>query len=163
MKRHGIVIANFDDTMLMSYVLEGGVNATHGMDSLSERWLGHKPLAYKDVAGSGKSAVTFDMVDIEAATRYSAEDADVTLRLWLVLKPQLAAEGLMRVYERLERPLVEVLCRMEERGISIDRQILSRLSGELAQAAASIEDEIYELAGERFTIGSPKQLGDILF
>ncbi|BCH64679.1 DNA polymerase I [Agrobacterium vitis] len=162
MKRHGIVIRGFDDTMLLSYVLEAGVGA-HGMDSLSERWLGHTPIPYKEVAGSGKSLVTFDLVDIDKATAYAAEDADVTLRLWLVLKPRLAAVGLTRVYERLERPLVPVLAEMEERGITIDRQILSRLSGELAQKAAAFEDEIYELAGERFNVGSPKQLGDILF
>jgi DNA polymerase-1 len=163
MKRHGIVINAFDDTMLMSYVLDGGGNTTHGMDSLAERWLGHKPVAYKDVTGSGKSSITFDMVEMDKATVYAAEDADITLRLWHVLKPRLVAKGLMRVYERLERPLVPVVTRMEERGISIDRQILSRLSGELAQSAARIEDEIYQLAGERFNIGSPKQLGDILF
>ncbi|BCH57498.1 DNA polymerase I [Agrobacterium vitis] len=162
MKRHGIVIRGFDDTMLLSYVLEAGVGA-HGMDSLSERWLGHTPIPYKEVAGSGKSLVTFDLVDIDKATAYAAEDADVTLRLWLVLKPRLAAVGLARVYERLERPLVPVLADMEERGITIDRQIFSRLSGELAQKAAAFEDEIYELAGERFNVGSPKQLGDILF
>ena len=162
MRRHGINTVSFDDTMLISYVLDAGTGS-HGMDPLSERWLGHTPIAYKDVAGSGKSAVTFDMVDIDRATAYAAEDADVTLRLWQVLKPRLAAEGLMSVYERLERPLVDVLARMEERGISVDRQVLSRLSGDLAQAAAAYEDEIYELAGEKFTIGSPKQLGDILF
>ena len=162
MKRHGITVAGYDDTMLMSYVLEAGKGG-HGMDALSERWLNHKPIAFKDVAGSGRSGVTFDFVDIDRATAYAAEDADVTLRLWMVLKPQLAAAGLTRVYERLERPLVAVLARMEERGITIDRQILSRLSGELAQKAAAFEDEIYELAGEKFTIGSPKQLGDILF
>jgi DNA polymerase-1 len=162
MKRYGVAIDGYDDTMLMSYVLEAG-KGTHGMDALSERWLGHKPIAYKDVTGSGKTSVTFDFVDIEKATAYAAEDADVTLRLWLVLKPRLAAEGLATVYERLERPLVAVLCRMEERGITIDRQILSRLSGELAQKAAAAEEEIYTLAGERFNVGSPKQLGDILF
>ncbi|MCB1447221.1 MAG: DNA polymerase I, partial [Rhizobiaceae bacterium] len=163
MKRHGIEVAPFDDTMLMSYVIDGGGNTPHGMDPLAERWLGHTPIAYKEVAGSGKNAVTFDLVDIPKAAAYAAEDADITLRLWLVLKPQVIAKGLMRVYERLERPLVPVLARMEERGISVDRQILSRLSGELAQSAAGIEEEIYTLAGERFTIGSPKQLGDILF
>jgi DNA polymerase-1 len=162
MRRHGVNTVSFDDTMLISYVLDAGTGS-HGMDPLSERWLGHTPIAYKDVAGSGKNAVTFDMVDIDRATAYAAEDADVTLRLWQVLKPRLAAEGLMSVYERLERPLVDVLARMEERGISVDRQVLSRLSGDLAQAAAGYEDEIYELAGEKFTIGSPKQLGDILF
>ncbi len=162
MRRHGITVQSFDDTMLMSYALDAGVT-THGMDTLSERWLGHKPIAYKDVAGSGKGAQTFDMVDIARATAYAAEDADVTLRLWHVLKPRLAANRMTTVYERLERPLVPVLARMEERGITIDRQVLSRLSGELAQGAAGYEEEIYELAGERFNIGSPKQLGDILF
>lgn len=162
MKRHGITLQSFDDTMLMSYVLDAG-KGNHGMDGLSEKWLGHTPIPYKDVAGSGKSSVTFDLVDIDRATAYAAEDADVTLRLWMVLKPRLAAEGLTRIYERLERPLVPVLANMEERGITVDRQILSRLSGELAQKAAAAEDEVYELAGERFNIGSPKQLGDILF
>lgn len=162
MKRHGITVQSFDDTMLMSYALDAGAG-THGMDALSERWLGHKPIAYKDVAGSGKGAQTFDMVDIDRATAYAAEDADVTLRLWHVLRPRLPAERMTAVYERLERPLVPVLAHMEERGITIDRQILARLSGDLAQGAAALEDEIYELAGERFTIGSPKQLGDILF
>jgi DNA polymerase-1 len=162
MKRHGIAISAFDDTMLMSYVLDAG-NASHGMDALSERWLGHVPISFKDVAGSGKGMIGFDQVTIERAAAYAAEDADVTLRLWMVLKQELAARGLSVVYERLERPLVDVLARMEERGITVDRQILSRLSGELAQAAARLESEIHELAGERFNVGSPKQLGDILF
>ena len=163
MHRHGIDVAPYDDTMLISYVLDAGLNGTHGMDALSEKWLGHTPIAYKDVCGSGKNAVTFDMVDLDKATCYAAEDADVTLRLWRVMKPRLVEKGLVTVYERLERPLVPVLARMEQRGIAVDRQILSRLSGELAQRAAAFEDEIYQLAGERFTIGSPKQLGDILF
>ncbi|SMH32316.1 DNA polymerase I [Mesorhizobium australicum] len=163
MNRHGIDVRPYDDTMLLSYVVDGGASTSHGMDALSEKWLGHKPIAFKDVSGSGKSFQTFDMVDLERATCYAAEDADVTLRLWLVLKPRLVAKGLVSVYERLERPLVPVLSNMEQRGISIDRQILSRLSGELAQNAARIEDEIYALVGERINIGSPKQLGDILF
>ncbi|MDW9416773.1 DNA polymerase I [Sinorhizobium meliloti] len=162
MKRHGIAMRSFDDTMLMSYVLDAG-NGAHGMDSLAERWLGHTPIAYKDITGTGRSSLTFDFVDIDKATTYAAEDADIALRLWHVLKPRLAAKGLARVYERLERPLISVLAGMEERGITVDRQILSRLSGELAQGAAALEDEIYRLAGETFTIGSPKQLGDILF
>ncbi len=162
MKRYGVETKNFDDTMLISYVLDAGTGA-HGMDPLSEKFLGHKPIAYKDVAGSGKSNVTFDLVDITRATHYAAEDADVTLRLWMVLKPRLAAAKLTTIYERLERPLLPVLAHMEERGITVDRQILSRLSGELAQGAARLEDEVYTLAGERFNIGSPKQLGDILF
>ncbi|WP_099867127.1 DNA polymerase I [Pararhizobium haloflavum] len=168
MKRYGVEVGPFDDTMLMSYVVESGMatyGATggHGMDSLSERWLGHKTIGYKEVAGSGKGQVTFDLVSIDKATEYAAEDADVTLRLWLAIKPQLVAKGLVSVYERLERPLVPVLARMEERGIAVDRQILSRLSGEFAQGAAAHESEAYELAGEKFNLGSPKQLGEILF
>lgn len=162
MHRRGIDIKAFDDTMLISYVLDAGA-LTHGMDALSERWLGHKPIAYKDVTGRGRTSISFADVELPQATAYAAEDADVTLRLWQVLKPQLVAKHLVRVYERTERPLVEVLARMEERGILVDRQILSRLSGELGRAAAAMEDEIYKLAGEKFNIGSPKQLGDILF
>ena len=162
MRRYGIEVRGYDDTMLISYALDAG-RGGQGMDALSERWLGHKPIAYKEVAGSGKSAVTFDFVEIDRAVAYAAEDADITLRLWQVLKPRLAAEGLASVYERLERPMVPVLGRMERRGISVDRQILSRLSGDFAQGAAAFEDEIYELAGEKFNIGSPKQLGEILF
>jgi DNA polymerase-1 len=162
MLRHGIEMTACDDTMLVSYVLDAGLNG-HGMDALSERWLGHRPIAFKELAGSGRSLITFDRVEIDRAAIYAAEDADVTLRLWQVLKPRLAAEGMSAVYERLERPLVPVLARMEARGICVDRQILSRLSGEFAQMAAALEEEIYRLAGERFTIGSPKQLGDILF
>jgi len=160
--RHGITIESFDDTMLLSYVLDAGAGG-HGMDALSERWLGHTPISYKDVAGSGKTSVPFAEVAIDKATAYAAEDAEVTLRLWHVLKPRLAADGMARVYERLERPLAPVLMRMEQRGIRVDRQILSRLSGELAQGAAALEAEIQELAGESFNVGSPKQLGDILF
>jgi DNA polymerase-1 len=163
MNRHGVDVKPYDDTMLISYVTDGGTLGGHGMDALSEKWLGHTPIAFKDVSGSGKSFVTFDHVEIGKATAYAAEDADVTLRLWHVLKPRLVAKGLVSVYERLERPLVPVLANMEQRGISIDRQILSRLSGELAQNAARIEDEIHALVGERINIGSPKQLGDILF
>jgi len=162
MHRHDIDLHPLDDTMLISYVLDAG-EGSHSMDSLCGRWLGHKPLAYKDLIGSGKSSITFDKVAVERATEYAAEDADVTLRLWRLLKPRLVADGLVSVYERLERPLIPVLARMEERGISVDRQILSRLSGDLAQSAAAIEEEIYRLAGEKINIGSPKQMGDILF
>ena len=162
MAQHGISIESFDDTMLLSYVLEAGVGG-HGMDSLSERWLGHTTIAYKDVTGSGKNAIPFAEVQIDKATAYAAEDAEVTLRLWHVLKPRLVSDGLASVYERLERPLAPVLMRMEQHGIRIDRQILSRLSGELAQGAAALEAEIQELAGENFNVGSPKQLGEILF
>ncbi len=162
LQRHGLDIAPYDDTMLMSYVLDAG-NGAHNMDTLSEKLLAHKTITFKEVTGTGRQAVTFDYVPLDRATAYAGEDADVTLRFWQVLKPQLVAKGLVSVYERLERPLVTVLARMEQHGISVDRQILSRLSGELAQKAAAIEHEIHELAGEKFTIGSPKQLGDILF
>ncbi|ODN72283.1 DNA polymerase I [Methylobrevis pamukkalensis] len=160
--RHGIDVAPYDDTMLLSYALDAGKGG-QGMDELSGRWLGHTPIPYKDVAGSGRSLVTFDLVDIDRATAYAAEDADVTLRLWRVLKPRLAAERLTVVYETLERPLLPVLVRMERRGISVDRQILSRLSGDFAQSMGALEAEIHELAGEKFNLGSPKQLGEILF
>ncbi len=162
LSRYDINVVSFDDTMLLSYALDTG-RGGHGMDELSQRWLDHTPVPFKEVAGSGKSMITFDQVPLEAATTYAAEDADVTLRLWEVLKPRLAADGMTRMYESLERPMVPVLMRMEKRGISVDRQMLSRLSGEFAQGMAGLEDEIMELAGERFNPGSPKQLGDILF
>ena len=162
LSRYGIEVGPFDDTMLLSYVVDAG-RSKHGMDALSQNLLGHTPIPFKEVAGSGKSMITFDKVPIDRATAYAAEDADVTLRLWQVLKTRLVAEKMTTVYERLERPLVDVICRMEARGISVDRQILSRLSGELAQRAAGLEDEIYALAGQKFNVGSPKQLGEILF
>ena len=162
MHRRGVDIAPFDDTMLISYVIGAGTGA-HDIATLSEKWLGHSTIPFKDLVGSGKSLVTFDLVDIERATTYATEGADMALRLWTILKPKLVADGLVSVYERLERQLVPVLARMEERGISVDRQMLSRLSGEFAQRAAALEEAVYEAAGERFTIGSPKQLGDILF
>ena len=157
-----IDMAPVADTMLASYVLDAGRNG-HGMDELSEKNFGHKPLAFGEVAGQGKTFIGFARVAIDRATEYSAEDADVTLRLWRTLGPRLPAESMMRVYETLERPMVGVLGRMEQRGIAIDRQMLSRLSGEFAQDMARLEAEIYELAGEKFNIGSPKQIGDILF
>lgn len=160
--RYGIEVKCFDDTMLMSYALDAG-KGNHGMDDLSMRWLEHKPIPFKELAGKGKNQLTFDLIEIDKATAYAAEDADVTLRLWMALKSRLPAEKKTNVYETLERPMVPVLGRMERRGISVDRQMLSRLSGEFAQTAAGLEAEIYELAGERFNVGSPKQLGEILF
>ncbi|WP_350335873.1 DNA polymerase I [Coralliovum pocilloporae] len=162
LKQHGIEVTGFDDTMLLSYVLDGGKHG-HGMDELSQFWLDHKPIPYKEVAGTGKAQVTFDRVPIETAAAYAAEDADVTLRLWLILKPRLVAERLTNVYERLERPMIPLLARMEQRGISVDRQILARLSGDFAQGMGALEADIHQLAGQPFNIGSPKQLGDILF
>ncbi|WP_455480747.1 DNA polymerase I [Bartonella sp. B12(2025)] len=162
MKQYGIVIRSFDDTMLLSYALDAGT-LRHNMNDLSERWLGHKPISYNDLTHNGKKITSFAQLDLKQATFYAAEDADVTFRLWQVLKPQLVAQGMTKIYERLDRPLIEVLARMEERGILVDRQILLRLSGELAQAAFILEEEIYQLAGEKFNLASPKQLGDILF
>jgi DNA polymerase-1 len=160
--QRGIEIEGYDDTMLISYVLDAGKGG-HGMDDLSERWLDHKTIHFADVAGTGKSQVTFDCVAIDKATDYAAEDADVTLRLWSALKARLPAEHVATVYETLERAMPAVLARMERRGISIDRQVLSRLSGEFAQKQGALEEEIKTLAGERLNPGSPKQLGDILF
>ncbi|HEX9470013.1 MAG TPA: DNA polymerase I, partial [Bradyrhizobium sp.] len=160
--QHGIVLRNHDDAQLMSYALDAGRNS-HGLDALAQTWLGHAVLTDGDVLGSGKNKLSFDQVEIDKFTAHAAEDADVILRLWRVLKPRLAAEHLTTVYETLERPLISVLARMERRGISIDRQVLSRLSGEFAQTAARVEAELQELAGEPINIGSPKQIGDILF
>jgi DNA polymerase I len=159
---HGIDVWPPDCTMLMSYALDSGLNG-HGMDELSEKHFGHKPIAYKDVTGTGKNAVTFDLVPLDRATPYAAEDADITLRLWMLLSPRLTAEARMSVYQTLERPLMPVLSRMEREGILVDRQLLARFSGEFAITLARMEAEIHELAGEKFNVGSPKQLGDILF
>ncbi len=160
--QHGVALKNYDDTMLLSYALDAGRHG-HGMDELSELFFGHAPVSYAEVAGSGKSARPFSQVAIDAATRYAAEDADVTLRLWHVLKPRLVAEAKVTLYETLERPLPAVISRMEQRGILVDRQVLSRLSGEFAQKQARYEAEAQEMAGENFNLGSPKQIGDILF
>ena len=161
-RQHGIELKPLDDTMLMSYALDAGVHG-HGMDELSELHLGHKPIPFSEVAGKGKSLITFDRVPIDKAVAYAAEDADVTLRLWHILKPRLVAERRMTVYETLERPLVPVIVEMERAGVKVDKAVLARLSSDFAQKMARFEDEIYVLAGERFNIGSPKQLGEILF
>ena len=160
--QHGITLRNHDDVQLMSYALDAGRNA-HGLETLSDLWLGHAMLTHGELTGSGKNKLSFAQVAIDRATAYSAEDADVIFRLWRVLKPRLIAERMTAVYETLERPLVSVLARMERRGISIDRQVLSRLSGEFAQTAARVEAEIQEIAGEPINVGSPKQIGDIIF
>jgi DNA polymerase-1 len=158
----GIEIASYDDTLLMSYVVDAG-RSDHGLDPLAQRYFNHRTIDFNEVTKAGKTRMTFDCVEIEKATEYAAEDADATLRLWQVLKPRLAAEHMLNVYETLERPLLRVLADMERRGISIDRQVLSRLSGEFAQEAAGLEAEINKLAGETVNVGSPKQMGDILF
>jgi DNA polymerase-1 len=148
--------------MLMSYAMHAGLHG-HGMDALSEEYLGHSPIPIKELLGSGKSAVTFDRVPVDQATRYAAEDADVTLRLWHKFKPSLHQARVTAVYETLERPLVPVLAEMEMAGVQVDRDTLSRMSNAFAQKMAGLEDEIHKLAGEAFNVGSPKQLGEILF
>jgi DNA polymerase-1 len=158
----GIALAPIDDTMLISYALHAGLHV-HGLDYLAETYLGHKCIPIKTLIGSGKTARTFDHVPVEDAAPYAAEDAEVAWRLWHSLKPQLPVSGVTRVYETEERPLVPVLAAMEMHGIRVDRERLSRLSGEFAQKMAALEDEIYRLAGHRFNIGSPKQLGEVLF
>ena len=160
--RYDTPVAPIDDTMLMSYALDSGLGG-HGMDELSERHLGHKCISIKELLGSGKSAITFDKVEIDKAAPYAAEDADITMRLWHRLKPRLAAEKVSTVYHTLERPLIPVLTKMEMNGIKIDRDVLGSMSNRFAQKMAEYEDEVYELAGRKFAIGSPKQLGEILF
>ncbi len=160
--RQGIDVAPIDDTMLMSYAMHAGLH-NHGMDALSDRYLGHNPIEIKSLLGGGKSAITFDRVPVADAVRYAAEDADVTLRLWEAFRPQLHRARVTTVYETLERPLVPVLARMEMAGIKVDRDTLSRMSNAFAQKMAGLEAEIQEMAGRSFNVGSPKQLGEILF
>ncbi|MEL6280111.1 MAG: DNA polymerase I [Pseudomonadota bacterium] len=160
--RYGVDMAPIDDTMLLSYATASGLRS-HGMDALSEHHLGHQPIPIKELIGSGKSQITFDKVEIEKAARYAAEDADVTLRLHRVLKPQLVENQVATVYETLERPLVPVLAAMERTGVHVERDVLSRMSNAFAQRMAGLEAEIQELAGQSFNVGSPKQLGEILF
>jgi DNA polymerase-1 len=160
--RYDVNIAPIDDTMLLSYAQHAGLH-NHGMDALSERYLGHTPIPIKPLLGAGKSAITFDRVPIDQATPYAAEDADVTLRLWQHLKPSLHTAKTTRVYETMERPLVPVLAQMERHGIKVDRDVLSRMSNAFAQKMAGLEAEIHEFAGRPFNVGSPKQLGEILF
>ena len=161
-RRAGIDVFPYDDTMLLSFDLDAGKHG-HGMDELSELHVGHAPIAFKDVCGTGKSQISFDKVDLARATEYAAEDADVTLRLWQRLKPRLAREGATRVYELVDRPLVPVVAEMERAGIRVDREELARLSAEFASRITVLEGEIHALAGGPFTIGSPKQLGEVLF
>lgn len=162
LRQHGIEIRPCDDTMVMSFALDAGRQG-HGMDELSELYLGHKPISYKSITGTGKSQIGFAEVPLVEATKYAAEDADVTLRLWHHLKLRLSPEKVTRVYELVDRPLVPVLSKMECTGIKVDRTVLARLSTEFATQMDILEKEIHELAGQPFTIGSPQQLGAILF
>ena len=164
----GINVAPIDDTMVISFDLdagrgEDGMGGGHGMDELAQRHLGHTPIAFKDVCGTGKKAILFSEVPIDRATAYAAEDADVTWRLYRALKPRLASEGGTRIYERVDRPLIPVVAAMEREGIRVDRARLAKLSEEFAIEIGRLEGEIHAVAGQQFTVGSPKQLGDILF
>jgi DNA polymerase-1 len=160
--RYGIEMAPVEDTMLMSYAMHGGLH-NHGMDQLSERYLGHRPIEIKTLLGTGKAQKTFDMVPIADAVKYAAEDADVTLRLWQAFRPKLHRARVTTVYETLERPLVPVLKRMEMAGIQVNRDTLSRMSNAFSQKMAALEAEIHETAGEPFNVGSPSQVGEVLF
>ena len=164
----GIDVGPIGDTMVISFDLDSGrsdhgIGGGHGMDELSERHLGHVPLSFKEVCGTGKKAISFAEVPLDRATEYAAEDADVTWRLYRVLKPRLALEGGTRIYERVDRPLIAVVAQMERHGIKLDRERLARLSADFAGRIGALEQQIHSLAGQEFTIGSPKQLGDILF
>ncbi len=163
LSRFGVRIRPFDDTMLVSYVLDAGRLPNHGMDELSKRHLQHVPISFKEVAGKGKKAKTFDLVPPRQACEYAAEDADVTLRLWLLLKARLYEERMCTVYETLERPLAPVLVDMERTGVLVDRAQLARISQEFAQKAKELEARIHELAGVEFNVGSTRQLAEVLF
>ncbi|NIJ21502.1 DNA polymerase-1 [Sphingomonas naasensis] len=160
--RCGIDVAPYDDTIVMSFDLDAGLHG-HGMDELAATHLSHSCIAYKDVVGSGKNQLGFHEVDLKAATRYAAEDADVTLRLHRRFKPRLACESATRVYEMVDRPLVSVIAGMERAGVKVDAGVLARLSEDFSKQIAALEEEIHAIAGFKFTIGSPKQLGDVLF
>ena len=166
--RHDLNVAPIEDTMVISFALDAGrgldgIGGGHGMDELSQRHLDHKPLSFKEVCGTGKKAIPFGEVPLDRATEYAAEDADVTWRLYQHLKPRLAIEGGTKIYERVDRPLIPTVAGMEREGIKVDRARLARLSEEFATQTASLEQEIHAIAGQEFTVGSPKQLGEILF
>ncbi|MBB3764753.1 DNA polymerase I [Sphingomicrobium lutaoense] len=159
-----VMLSPLDDTLVMSFDLDAGRGiGGHGLDELAKKQLGHQCLSFKEVCGTGKKQICFSEVPLDKATEYAAEDADVALRLWQRLKPRLAAERVTRVYESVDRPMVGVLARMEKRGVRVDRDYLARLSGEFAEDIAALEKKIHAAAGEEFTIGSPQQLGNILF
>lgn len=160
--QHGLVIAPYDDTLVMSFALDAG-KQQHGLDELAKLHLDHVCLSFKEMCGTGKSQISFAEVPLDRATQYAAEDAEVALRLWKLLKLRLPIEGGTRVYEMVDRPLVATVEAMERAGIMVNRDYLAKLSGEFAAEMLRMEGEIHALAGQPFTIGSPKQLGDILF
>ncbi|MBV9527303.1 DNA polymerase I [Sphingomonas sp.] len=159
----GIDVAPIDDTMVMSFALDAGRSFGHGLDELAKIHFEHECITFKQLCGTGAKQITFDKVPLGPATEYAAEDADIALRLWLRLKPRLAQENVARVYDRVDRPLVPVLGRMERRGIKVDRDYLAGLSKTFADETAKLEERIYEAACGPFTIGSPAQLGEVLY
>jgi len=159
----GINVEPVDDTMVMSFDLDAGKSFGHGLNELAKFHFDHDCIPFKQLCGAGKSQITFDKVPLKEATEYAAEDADITLRLWLRLKPRIAQENVARVYERVDRPLVPVISRMERRGVKVDREYLARLSREFSEEIARLEEKIYESACGPFTIGSPQQLGEVLY
>ncbi len=161
-KRNGINIKSMEDTMLISYVLDAG-NNRHNMDLLSELHLGHKTISYKDVVGSGKKEIKFSEVSLKEATEYAAEDADVTLRLYEILSERMKDEKLNKVYEIFEKPMIKLLSKLEINGIKVDEKYLQKLSKKFEEKIKKIENEIYKISGTNFNIGSPKQLGEIIY
>ena len=161
--RHGVAVAPYDDTLVMSFALDAGKQFNHSMDELSALHLGHTPIAFSEVCGKGKGQICFNQVPLRDATRYAAEDADVTLRLWHRFKPRLSRDSVTTVYERVDRPLVPVIAQMEQHGIKVDRAALAQLSAEFASDMIRLEAEIYEAAGGPFQVGSTQQLGQVLF
>ncbi|HEY5720810.1 MAG TPA: DNA polymerase I, partial [Allosphingosinicella sp.] len=161
--RRGIRVSPVDDSLVMSFDLDAGGLNSHSMDDLARKHLDHQCLTFKELCGTGQKAISFDQVPIDRATEYAAEDADVTLRLWTRFKARLAHERVARVYETVDRPLVPVVARMEREGVKVDREALTELSREFSVQIAALEENICGEAGCKFTIGSPQQLGEILF
>ncbi|THD74595.1 MAG: DNA polymerase I [Phenylobacterium sp.] len=161
--RYGVQVGPIEDTMLISFALEGGLHKSHGMDELSRRLLDHEPISFKTVAGIGKAQKSFKHVELNTATCYAAEDADVTLRIYEHLRPRLAHEHLLTVYETLERPMPKVLVEMELAGVKVDPDRLRTLSNDFSVRMAELELEAHRVAGRPFNLGSPKQIGDLLF
>ena len=163
LSRYGVDVAPMDDTMLIAFALEGGLHKSYGMDELSKRLLDHEPISFKSVAGTGKAQKSFKHVELAAATAYAAEDADVTLRIYRHLRPRLAHEHRLTVYETLERPMPRVLVDMELAGVKVDPDRLRQLSNDFAVRMGELELEAHRVAGRPFNLGSPKQIGDLLF
>ena len=162
-EKSGITVVPVDDTLVMSFDLDAGRSFGHGLDELAKAHFGHECISFKQLCGTGAKQITFDRVPLGPATEYAAEDADIALRLWLRLRPRIAAEGATRVYERVDKPLIPVIARMEQRGIKVDRDYLARLSAEFGRDIQALEEKIYEAACGPFTIGSPQQLGQVLY